>query len=284
MTYIQSNIILFILIPLLLSHCKDVKNNDDNFKDQSVIEIKLPHQLNEISGICFTDDGKLFGHNDEKGVVYQIDTKTGKIIKAFQLGKIGVEADFEDIAIIKDNFFLISSKGVLYEFNEGKNLQKVDFKVIDLGFSSKFEIEGLCYDKNSKSLLIASKEYPGKHYKGYRAVYSYSLRKKKTDKTPRFLIPLKELKKEFDIKDFYPSAITQNPYNGNFYILSAKGRPAIIEIDSNGKLIDGKKLSSKKHRQPEGIAVSKDLKIFISDEGAGKSAKITVYKKMIKTE
>lgn len=262
-------------------YCKDDNSMYYHLKDKNVREIKLPHQLNEISGICFSDDGKLFGHNDEIGVVYQIDIKTGKIIKAFQLGKFGVEADFEDIAIVKDKFFLISSKGVLYEFKEGKNLEKVDFKAIDLDYSSKFEIEGLCYDENSQSLLIASKEYPGKHYKGYRAIYSYSLTTNEVNKTPRFLISLKELKKDFDIKDFYPSAITKNPSNGNYYILSAKGHPAIIEIDSNGNLIEGKKLNPKNHRQPEGIAVSKNSEIFISDEGAGKSAKLTIYKSNI---
>ena len=267
------------MLSLLFLHCKDDKKNNDDSNKNDPIEIKLPPQLKEVSGICFSDDGKLFGHNDEQGVVYQIDFKTGRIIKAFQLGAIGLEADFEDIAIVKDKFFLITSNGILYEFSEGKNLEKVDFKEIDLDFSSKFNIEGLCYDKTTQSLLIASKEYPGKKYIGYRAVYSYSLKTKKINKTPRFLISLKKLKNKFGIEDFYPSAITQIQSNGNFYILSSKGHPALIEIDAKGKLIDHIKLSSKQHPQPEGIAINKDSDIFISDEGSGRSGKITIYKR-----
>jgi len=276
----KGKIILFSLLSLLFLHCKNDKKIVQDFNKKNAIEIKLPPQLNEISGICFSDDGKLFGHNDEEGVVYQIDFKTGKIIKAFQLGAIGVEADFEDIAIVKDKFFLIASNGILYEFSEGKNLEKVDFKEIDLHFSPKFNIEGLCYDKNTESLLIAAKEYPGKKYKGNRAVYSYSLKTKKMNKTPRFLISLKKLGKKFGIKDFYPSAITQIQSNGNFYILSSKGHPALIEINAEGKLIDQIKLSSKQHPQPEGIAIDKNFDIFISDEGAGGTGKITIYKKI----
>ena len=276
----KKKIILFFLLPLLFLHCKNDKKVVQGFNKKNAIEIKLPPQLNEISGICFSDDGKLFGHNDEEGVVYQIDFKTGKIIKAFQLGAIGVEADFEDIAIVKDKFFLIASNGILYEFSEGKNLEKVDFKEIDLHFSSKFNIEGLCFDKNTESLLIAAKEYPGKKYKGNRAVYSYSLKTKKINKTPRFLISLKKLEKKFGIKDFYPSAITQIQSSGNFYILSSKGHPALIEINAEGKLIDQIKLSSKQHPQPEGIAIDKNFDIFISDEGAGGTGKITIYKKI----
>ena len=276
----KGKIILFSLLSLLFLHCKNDKKVVQDFNKKNAIEIKLPPQLNEISGICFSDDGKLFGHNDEEGVVYQIDFKTGKIIKAFQLGAIGVEADFEDIAIVKDKFFLIASNGILYEFSEGKNLEKVDFKEIDLHFSSKFNIEGLCFDKNTESLLIAAKEYPGKKYKGNRAVYSYSLKTKKINKTPRFLISLKKLEKKFGIKDFYPSAITQIQSSGNFYILSSKGHPALIEINAEGKLIDQIKLSSKQHPQPEGIAIDKNFDIFISDEGAGGTGKITIYKKI----
>ncbi|NTW64654.1 MAG: hypothetical protein HGA46_11425, partial [Chlorobiaceae bacterium] len=60
----------------------------------------LPTKLREISGLALSGEGKLFTHNDEKGVVYQLDLMTGRIIKKFYLvmdigkGKRCVKDDF----------------------------------------------------------------------------------------------------------------------------------------------------------------------------------------------
>jgi hypothetical protein len=49
------------------------------------------------------------------------------------------------------------------------------------------------------------------------------------------------------------------------------------EIDSTGKVLGGGKLSARRHRQPEGIAIAPDLTLLISDEAAGRTATITGY-------
>lgn len=270
---------MLILLPFLLSHCNDGnKKSYYDFSTNDIEIIELPSKLNEISGIAFSTSGNLFGHNDEKGTIYQIDPTTGKIVKLFQLGAWGLEADFEDIAIVEDQFFLITSSGILYEFLEGSNLEKVKFKEINLGFSSDFEIEGLCYDSETNSLLVACKNFAGKDNKGKRAIYSFSLQTKKLDKTPRFIISLKELENKFGIKKFFPSAISPQPKTGNFFILSSKGEPAIVEINSNGDLISGGKLNKKRHPQPEGLAFTKNGDILISNEEVYGSPTIIIYK------
>jgi hypothetical protein len=157
-------------------------------------------------------------------------------------------------------------------------LEKVKFDEIDLNFSSKFEIEGLCYDPGSESLLIACKNYSGKTYKGMRAVYSFSLKTAKVNKIPRFLISLKELKNKFGIKKFFPSAIALEPKTGNFFVLSSKGNPAIVELDSSGTLVSGKLLDKKMHPQPEGLAFTKNGDMLISNESVNSSATIIIYK------
>ena len=73
--------------------------------------IKLPGELKEISGLTMTPDGRLFGEEDEKGYVYQIDYTNGKIIKKFALGNPVVKEDFEDIAYVNDKFYLLKSNG-----------------------------------------------------------------------------------------------------------------------------------------------------------------------------
>ncbi len=275
----HNNLVLSVLFTLSFIQCQNKKVEPvNNFISISSKVIKLPSSLNEISGICFSNEGNLFGHNDEIGVVYQINQADGKIIKRFQLGSWGIEADFEDIAIAQNRFFLITSNGILYDFREGSDLEKVNFKEIELGFSSNFEFEGLCYDPVTNSLLIASKNYAGKKNKGMRAVYSFGLDTNKLNETPRFLLSLKELRNKYGLKEFFPSAISRDPETGNFFILSSKGGSSIIEIDRKGNVVDGWKLKNKNHPQPEGLAFNKNRDMLISDESVSKSATITTYK------
>lgn len=272
----MKNILIFGLLFLFFFSCKNTKlspnEEKDKLKSKKSAVVKLPHTLDEISGLSITNDGRLFCHDDERGVIFQINIETGKIIKRFQLGKFGLESDFEGMAITDKKFFLLSSDGMLYGFEEGKDLEKVNFTEYDLGFSSKFEFEGLCYDSTFNSLLIVSKNYPGKKHKGNRAVYSFSLANHKLDKSPKILISLKELSKKFGIKDFYPSGITKHFASGDYFIVSSKGQPSIVRISNSGKLLNAHKLDKKTFAQPEGIVFLSDSTLLISNEAKGKRA------------
>src|SRR5688572_27149731 len=46
----------------------------------------LPSRLHEISGLATSADGRVFAHDDEHAVIYQIDPKQGRIMKWFSLG------------------------------------------------------------------------------------------------------------------------------------------------------------------------------------------------------
>ncbi len=272
---------LWILVLISFTQCKSENINSANsFPWEKTKVVPLSVSLNEISGICFSNEGKLFGHDDEIGIVYQINPIDGKTIKKFQLGERGIKADFEDIAIVNDRFFLITSKGILFEFREGLNLEKVEFKEIDLGFSSTLEIEGLCYDPITNSLLIAFKNYSGKGNKKIRKIYSFEIETNKLNKTPRFLLSITELKSKYEIKKFFPSAITHHAKSGNFFILSSKGGSSIIEIDSKGNLVNGWILDNETHPQPEGLTFDQNGNLLISDESVEKQASITIYKIM----
>lgn len=275
---------LFILCLFYLS-CADGHNietdNEGNLSKSDYVEqFVLSSKLNEVSGLCLTDDQRLFAHNDEKGAIYQIDYSNGKIVKSFFLGKIlTVNQDFEGIAFANDLFYMITSSGLLYVFPEGNDKEVVKYSTIDLKMNSKFEVEGLCYDPSTKSLLIACKEYAGKNYKGNRSVFSMLLGDNKLKKKPRFIISLKELDKKFRIKDFYPSAIEISLDGKTFYILSSKGATCLVEISSNGELVNAAKLDKNKHRQPEGLTQLKDGTMIIADEASGKRATLSLYSK-----
>ena len=267
-----------ILALILIWGCEGKKqknhHKEKKLKTEKISVIKLPHKLDEISGMAITKDGRLFCHDDERGVVYQINYDNGKIIKRFQLGEFGIEADFEGIAIANDKFFLLSSNGILYEFREGKDLEKVKFKKYELGFSPKFEFESLCYEETTNSLLLASKKYSGKKYKKSRAVFSFSLDNYKLNTTLKFLISLKELKEKFNVKDFYPSGIAIHLATGDYFILSSKGEPVLVRFSNKGKILKAYKLDKDTFVQPEGIVFLTDSTVLISNEAKNKRATI----------
>ena len=233
--------------------------------------------MDQISGLAVTPDGRVFTHNDEKGIVYQIDYEKGDIIKEFYLSRWVPERDFEGIAFANNKFYMITSDGILFEFPEGENGKTVEFKTYQTGTDSRFNIEGLCYDKKTNSLIFVCKEYPGKDYEGNRAAYAFSLDNYKTNKTPRLLISLKELKDKFGIKDFYPSGIEKHSLSNSYFITAARNGAAVIEVSEDGKLIDAKEFKSKEHEQPEGISFLPGYGLLISDEGGGKKGTITFY-------
>ncbi len=242
---------------------------------KNVIQSKLPKELKEISGLAYSIDNFVFAHNDEEGIVFKVNVKSGEIVKKFYVGNKLLKKDFEGIAIAGDSIFLTTSDGVLYRFKEVENNANSDYKKFKTGLTSKNNIEGLCYDVKTNSLLLACKGRAGKNLNGFKAVYSYNLDHYELDTKPRFLINLKSLNSKYDIKDFAPTGIEVHPDNGNFFILSSI-KESIIELSEEGELLNAVKLDSKENRQPEGITFLSNLSLVISNEGQNKKGKVTV--------
>ena len=234
--------------------------------EKNPIIVKLPKALKEISGVTMTADGRMFAHNDEVGRIYEIDYSLGVIIKQFSIGSMTVLGDFEDITIVGDRFFLLSSDGRLYEVREGKNAEHVKYKSYRTGLSVRNNVEGLCYDPDTNSLLLACKNYPGEGYEHTRTVYSFSLSSMTMAKDPRFVVSLKTIKREFGLADFRPSGIARHPKTGTFFLLDSRGL-SILELSPKGEILAHASLPVNIHRQPEGIAIGTDGALYISDEG-----------------
>ncbi|MCH7774799.1 MAG: SdiA-regulated domain-containing protein [Bacteroidetes bacterium] len=186
-----------------------------------------------------------------------------------------MKKDFEGIAVANDSFFMVTSAGVIYKFSYSDHEKNVDYKKFKTFLSAKYNVEGLCYDKATNSLLIACKEYAGRDLAEYKAIFSFDLCSYKLEEEPRFLINLDSLKNKFNINNFSPTGIEVHPYNGNVFVLSSHEK-AIVELSSNGELLNAIKLKSKNLDQPEGISLLSNLLLLISDEGKGEKAKVTL--------
>lgn len=240
--------------------------------------LKLGPQLTEISGITFTPDDRLFGHCDEYADIFEIDPESGSIIKKFSLGDmLVVKGDFEDIAFAEGMFYLLESKGKLYRFAEGKDGGFVTYKTFATELSAKDDVEGLCFDSSTNSLLLACKETPSSEYGKDKLVFTYSLASMSFSSKPRFIIPFKEIKNNSAEGKFNPSGISRNPLTGTFYVIAARGN-MIIELSADGNILGQMELPESVHRQAEGIAFKTDGTLYISNEGKGKTAVIAVYK------
>jgi uncharacterized protein YjiK len=240
-------------------------------------QVKLPEQLMEISGLATASDGRIFTHNDEVGDIFQINTADGSIIKTFSLGPHKVLDDFEGIAIAGNKFYLVNSSGFIYECAEGKHAERVPYKTYTTPLNEQYNVEGLCFDPKTNSLLLACKDYSGLSNSGLKAIFSFSLTNKKLITAPRFLISIKQMKERLGKRPFRPSAIEFNPTNGTFFVLDSKIF-SITEISADGSVINTILLSSSLHQQPEGITFTQDSSLVISDEGK-QYGTLTIYKK-----
>lgn len=247
-----------------------------NLNDDKSVVIKLPKKLDEISGLALADSNSVYAHNDETGKIYKINLGTGEIENEFLIGKKKIKKDFEGIAVANGYIYLITSDGNLYKFKEPETKNKVKYRKIKTGLKQQNDIEGLCYDDENNSLLIACKGKAGKGYKGYKTVYSFNLDSLMLKEEPEYLISLNELKENYNIKNFSSSGIEKNPVSKTFFIISTHDK-AIIELSPEGKILSAGKLNKKKHTQPEGITFLKNGSLIISDEAQNGTAKISIY-------
>lgn len=257
---------------------KEEKNNDIkgelskyDLNSENPAIIKLSAELKEISGMTMTPDGRLFAEQDEDGIIYQVDYKNGNIIKKFYLGKPPIKKDFEDIAYANNKFYLMHSNGDIYEFKEGNDGESVEYKIFRTGLVKENDIEGLCFDQETNSLLLACKGISGVDDEKDKAVYSFSLDSMKINPEPRFMLMKSDIKNYFN-----PSGIQRNPKTGTFFIIAANGNE-IVEFSKDGKFIGKHQLPKNIHVQPEGITFSSDGTLFISNEGKVGSGTIVIY-------
>ena len=277
----KKNLILLICI-IYLSTLDNFSQALKGFNFTSPkFSVELNKQLKEISGLTLDNKQRLFAHNDEFGIIYELNPTTGAILKEFQIGQKKMKDDFEDIAFVNNIFYLLNSKGDLFYFKEGSHKGNVKYNRIETGLKVKYDTEGLCYDEANHALLIASKESTKKSSSKY--VFRFDLKKMKLDAEPFISIDLTKITKGKKKEEFKPSAIAKNVEGNSYFILGGK-KLCIIEIKTNGEIIAQVELSDKFHNQPEGMVILNNEELLISDEANKKNGKLTSYKLIKKAD
>jgi uncharacterized protein YjiK len=248
----------------------------DSASDKPVAKWILPPELAEISGLALTADGRLLAHGDEHGRVWVIDPRRGIVLKRFSIGEKTVEGDFEGITDADGTLYLLTSKGDLYAFKEGADHAHVPYVKYDTGLGHECEFEGVAYDRANASLLLACKNVAKKGLRDHLVIYRWKLQQTDASRLTMLTVPLDRVTGGEGKTKLHPSDITVDPSSGN-YVLVAAQEHMLVEITSAGDLVRVHPLQGE-HPQAEGVAITKDSLLIVSDEATNRTAVITVYR------
>ncbi len=224
---------------------------------------ELPSSLDEISGIGLLNDSIMVCQEDENGMLYLYNLFTKQVDKTISFGK---QNDYEDLAIVGSEVYVLQSNGSIVQIVDYRQSPVVNkFKTT---LSGKNDTEGLCYDPVTKALLVTCKDKQAESGSTAKSIFAFSLEEKVIADKP-FL--------NFDEPEFAPSAVAIHPVSHNIFVLSAKKR-RLIELSRAGVLVNRYDLKSSLFMQPEGLTITANGDLYISNEGKGARANILLFK------
>jgi len=235
---------------------------------------RLPGRLRELSGLAMMPGDRLFGHDDEQAVIFEMDYREGSVIKRFSMGNPPERRDFEGIAVVGERFYLVTSSGRLYESREGADGDRMLFNTYRTGVGEMCEVEGLEFEPSDRSLLMLCKTPRDESLEESIAIFRWSLTEREVTGPP-LLVPIAPLRALFD-SNVHPSGIARHPASGNYFIVAGP-EAVLFEITPAGELVDGVQLDDRVHRQAEGIAFTSDGTLLLADEGGSSRARLTLY-------
>lgn len=234
---------------------------------------EMPGRLDEISGLAVTSDGRIFAHDDEKAVIYEVDLMTGRATRGFSVGTETLRDDFEGLAIVGDLFFLISSRGALFEFREATPESSTPYRETDTGLGGQCEAEGLAHHAEDSTLLVACKTVTPDE--PHVVIHRLPLDPAGGTREP-IRISKERVRAMGGTRNFDPSGITVDPVTGHLVLVAAR-QEQLLEATTNGDVISVTRLSKSLHPQTEGVEFGPGGWLLMADEKNERDAALTVY-------
>ena len=235
-------------------------------------------ELEEISGLTWEGSGQLACIQDEDGVIYLFDLKSGKVSKRVRFRKSG---DYEGIEKSGGGYYVLKSSGKLLFISE-KPGGEVNVDEIKTPFSSENNMESLGPGFTKNELLAGTKgkgQVEGVKRKG-KGIYGFDKKEEKFRKDPAFMISRSEINEFLNqngvekIEGGYGiSGVAVHPKKKEVFAISSEGKFLLV-LSREGKILNFTDLPRKKYKQPEGICFSPEGDLFISNEGRGGAGNI----------
>ena len=244
-------------------------------KPVPVAEWIMPPELREISGLALTTRGTVLTHDDNLGRVYEIDPKTGILLKGFSLAG-GVRGDFEAITIAGNDIYLLRSDGKIYKFKEGADAAQVPYSMYDTGLGKECEFESMAYEADSSRLLLVCKRFLQKQAPKELLIYRLPLPLGDRSAITAMQVAMKDVVGSNNWKNFHPSDINIDPITKNYVIVASREKGLVV-ITPDCEVVRSEPIPGE-HRQPEGVAITPDSILLVSDEANVKPPAITLYR------
>ena len=251
----------------------------------------LPPDLTELSALTEIDGHTVAGVQDEKGIVFLIDVRTGRVTHRVPFGERG---DYEGLTRVGATLWVLRSDGWLAEIAQ-EGARFAIRREFDLQLPHQ-DYEGLGYDPQRKRLLVAPKDRPkgSKEDRARRRVYLFDPRTGETESTFALDTTLhrirgdalvrgldlperttKKGKTKTDLKLNF-SSIALHPITGHLYALSATD-DALFAFDLEGHLADSYLFRGPGMQQLEGMTFLPSGDLVIASEGVEGPSQLHVF-------
>ncbi len=259
---------------LLTNICVGQQPNSVNLKDSSLAEFRiiktwiLPQVLKEISGISYIDADRFACIQDQIGSIFIYNISTSSIEATIPFATPG---DYEGVTVIGEDAYVACADGRIIEVTGYRSTKPV-VKEYGTHLTVKQNVEGICFDKKNKRLLVAIKgEEAGNP--SYKGIYAFDLAEKKMIVKPVFKIDLQDAvftrwQSRRNNIIFRPSEIDIDPLSGDIYLTSGK-RAQVLIMDKTGKIKALYALDKSVFNQPEGMLFTPSGDLYIANEGKG---------------
>jgi uncharacterized protein YjiK len=283
----MKSLITIFLVHLLSIDCNAQSKFNYNL-DKPVIQHQLPQILNEISGLTDIDSSHVACVQDELGIVFIYNFRSGEIVSQHHFDSIG---DFEGLTYAENSLYILRSDGRLTEWNNFQDKKK-SLKHYKLSLATSNN-EGLCFDPKYSRILIAAKSKPLNHNeKSERFIYSFDLTTKKLNEKPVYSLnvgDIAERARSFNIQqtdtnakgvlrpfNFRPASLSVHPITDDIYIISAADKLLLV-MNRKGEIIHMEPLNTTMFPKAEGITFLHDGTVIITNEAAGKTPTLFVF-------
>ncbi|HMW65903.1 MAG TPA: SdiA-regulated domain-containing protein [Chitinophagaceae bacterium] len=232
-------------------------------------KLELGSHLHEISGMAWVPSQEMIlAENDEKGDVFTVDFKNRN--DNVRKIKFGGKGDYEDI-VYKDSatiYMLVSSGSVVKVNLENGEVTGVP-ETYELPADKKNEFETMYLDEARNSLMLLCKECAGEKKTEVRKAYRFDLASNTFDEQPAYVLQINAIKEILNdaTAEFKPSAAAINPVDDKLYIVASVGKLLVVANKLTGKPENVVRLDPKLFNQPEGITITPEGDIYISNEG-----------------
>ena len=134
----------------------------------------------------------------------------------------------------------------------------------------------MAYEADSSRLVLACKKFLDKKAPKELLIFHVPLPLGDPSAITELQIPIKDVIGSNTWKNFHPSDINIDPITKNYVIVASKEKGLIV-VTPDGDVVRSEPLPGD-HRQPEGVAITSDNLLVVSDEANVKPPAITLYR------